>query len=386
MASSDHSPDPRIAAADEALGRRDPSAARALLEAAAASGEVGVDVWRKLASMRRSTGDLQGAHAALRQALLYDPLDFIALLALAGLLDQQEDPRAGEVYGQALAQRPAGQLPPSVERALHRGEGVYRAFQRAGEVHFLAAAYDSGAALDPDAQNRFERFASNSARRTRPFHSEPTHFHYPGLREREFHPRDEFPWLAAWEGAASTIAAEFERMVANESAELVPYVQYADQAPLSQWRALNNSRDWTAVHLIQRGRTIEANARSCPITMEALSLIPQPWIPGCGANAMFSLLAPRTMIPPHSGVANFRLVAHLPLIVPSGCWFRVGAETREWQKGEAFIFDDTIEHEAANPSDQPRVVMIIDCWHPDLDPAERTAIAAALRGSEAAEF
>ena len=343
-------------------------------------------MWRKLASMRRSTGDLQGAHAALSQALLCDPLDFIALLALAGVLDQQEDPRAGEVYGQALAQRPAGQLPPSVERALHRGEGVYRAFQRAGEARFLATAYDSGAALDPDAQNRFERFASNSARRTRPFHSEPTHFHYPGLREREFHPRDEFPWLAAWEGAASTIAAEFERMVANESAELVPYVQYADQAPLSQWRALNNSRDWTAVHLIQRGRTIEANARSCPITMEALSLIPQPWIPGCGANAMFSLLAPRTMIPPHSGVANFRLVAHLPLIIPSGCWFRVGAETREWQKGEAFIFDDTIEHEAANPSDQPRVVMIIDCWHPDLDPAERTAIAAALRGSEAAEF
>ena len=35
---------------------------------------------------------------------------------------------------------------------------------------------------------------------------------------------------------------------------------------------------------------------------------------------------PRTRIPPHTGVANFRLVVHLPLIVPPGCRFRVGGE------------------------------------------------------------
>jgi hypothetical protein len=60
-------------------------------------------------------------------------------------------------------------------------------------------------------------------------------------------------------------------------------------------------------------------------------------IAGCAANAMFSLLAPRTHIPPHVGVANFRLIAHLPLIVPNRCWFRVGAETRDFAEAQAWV-------------------------------------------------
>jgi aspartyl/asparaginyl beta-hydroxylase (cupin superfamily) len=93
---------------------------------------------------------------------------------------------------------------------------------------------------------------------------------------------------------------------------------------------------------------------------------------------MFSLLAPRTEIPPHVGVNNARLVCHLPLIVPEGCWFRVGAETRYWKPGEAFVFDDTIEHAAVNPSDELRVVLIFDVWHPDLSEVEREAVAALV--------
>jgi aspartyl/asparaginyl beta-hydroxylase (cupin superfamily) len=112
--------------------------------------------------------------------------------------------------------------------------------------------------------------------------------------------------------------------------------------------------------------------------MELLKLVAQPGIPGAGPTAMFSLLAPGKVIPPHSGVNNTRLLCHLPLIVPQGCWFRVGAETRFWQEGEGFVFDDTIEHEAANPSDRLRVVMIFDLWHPDLSETEQRAIAAMI--------
>ncbi len=93
---------------------------------------------------------------------------------------------------------------------------------------------------------------------------------------------------------------------------------------------------------------------------------------------MFSMLAPHTHIPPHNGIANTRLVCHLPLIVPPGCWFRVGKETRAWQLGQAWVFDDTIEHEAMNPSDSLRVILIIDCWHPDLSKHDRADIAAVI--------
>jgi aspartyl/asparaginyl beta-hydroxylase (cupin superfamily) len=56
----------------------------------------------------------------------------------------------------------------------------------------------------------------------------------------------------------------------------------------------------------------------------------------------------------------------------------VGAETRFWKPGEAFVFDDTIEHEAMNPSDRPRIVFIFDVWHPQLSPVERQAVAALV--------
>jgi aspartyl/asparaginyl beta-hydroxylase (cupin superfamily) len=119
--------------------------------------------------------------------------------------------------------------------------------------------------------------------------------------------------------------------------------------------------------------------------MEFLERLPQPDIPGAGPNAMFSLLAPHTTIPAHVGVNNSRLVCHLPLVVPEGCWFRVGAETRFWERGSAFLFDDTIEHEAANPSDQLRVVFIFDVWNPALSGIERSAIRQVIATEGGAE-
>jgi aspartyl/asparaginyl beta-hydroxylase (cupin superfamily) len=175
-------------------------------------------------------------------------------------------------------------------------------------------------------------------------------------------------------------------VIGSEAAELVPYIQYPDDVPLRQWESLNRSRDWTAIHLLQNGRPVERNARHCPRTMKLLERLPQPDVPGASPNAMFSLLAPRTRIPPHTGVANTRLVCHLPLIVPEGCGFRVGAETRQWRPGSAFVFDDTIEHEAWNDSGELRVVFIFDVWAWALSEAERRAVAAIIpRGGSGAE-
>jgi aspartyl/asparaginyl beta-hydroxylase (cupin superfamily) len=93
---------------------------------------------------------------------------------------------------------------------------------------------------------------------------------------------------------------------------------------------------------------------------------------------MFSSLEARTTIPPHTGETNTRLIVHLPLIVPSDCWFRVGNETREWRYGKAFVFDDTIEHEARNGSDELRVVLIFDVWNPFLSVAERALVGGLV--------
>ncbi len=53
------------------------------------------------------------------------------------------------------------------------------------------------------------------------------------------------------------------------------------------------------------------------------------------------------------------------------------ADGRAWQVGEAWAFDDTIEHEAWNDSDQPRVILIVDAWNPLLSEPERAVVRAA---------
>ena len=206
----------------------------------------------------------------------------------------------------------------------------------------------------------------------------PTHYCYPDLGETGFFQTELFDWFARLQAATDSIQAEFQAVVDAEAAQLVPYINYPMGVPLEQWETLNNNRDWTAIHLLQNGRLIDANARHCPQLMALLATLPQPSVAGAGPNAMFSLLAPGAHIPPHTGISNARLVCHLPLIVPEGCWFRVAEETRIWERGKAWVFDDTVEHEALNPSTALRVVLIFDIWHPALDEAERAGIKAVI--------
>ena len=374
----------RMAEADRALVGGDPVQTRALLEAAAESDPKVPTFWHRLATAQRLTGAPELALASIDRGLALNPLDFIGLLMRAGLLDQLGSPEAGEAYGRALAQRRPDPLPSALGGAIAKAEAVWAAHQQGMERRLAAAVEASGADLTPAERLRAQRLATNVTHRTRAYHSEATHFHYPGLREVEFHDSALFPWLSAFEAATDTIRFEMQAAAAASDAELVPYIQYAESEPLAQWAGLNFNRDWTAIHLIDRGKTT-TNVRFCPQTMALLKTVPQPWIGGCGANAMFSLLAPRTAIPPHVGVANFRLLCHLPLVLPGKCWLRSGASTREWKMGEGFIFDDSIEHEAANESDALRVVMIFDTWHPDLSPAEQQAIRAMV-GAAAMSF
>lgn len=367
-----------LAEADRALAGRDFGRAATLFEEAARNGGEDVSVFLRLAGAYRAGGHPRAALDAVHRALGVSPLDFTALMLRASLLDRLGDPQAGEAWGHAIAQKPNDALPPHIAAILAEGERVHALWLDAQESRWAEQMSDAESRADAEERTRITRFRSNALRRTRPYHSEPTHFHFPGLREREFHPRSLFPWIAEVEAATEMISAELQAVMDAERAELVPYVQYAAHQPLDQWRALNHNPDWTAIHLWRNGRRIDANARHCPRTMALLDGLAQPMIAGASPNAMFSLLAPGTAIPPHVGYNNTRLVCHLPLIVPDGCWFRVGAETRDWQRGEAFIFDDTIEHEAMNPSDQLRVVFIFDLWHPDLRPIEREAVAALI--------
>lgn len=365
------------AEADQLAATRQFAAARDLLEQITLSAPELSDVWLKLASMQIATGDPKSALHSTECALETRPLDFSCLLMRARLLDRLgRTKQAGEAYGRAVYNAPSN-LPERAVAALDNAKLRHREWQEA-EKERLVAAISQKTTLT----NKLITLTESSLRMIAPQREGPTNYCYPGLGETEFFDPASFSWADTIEAAWSDVAGEFSALLESQQSHLLPYIQYPENVPLHQWKALNNNNDWSAAHLFQNGMSIAGNVRSCPLTVKLLSSLPQPEIPGGGPNAMFSLLAPQTHIPPHTGINNARLVCHLPLIVPKGCWFRVGSQTRVWEPGKLLIFDDTIEHEAMNPSDQLRVVLIFDIWHPALDDQEKAGISALIAADD----
>jgi aspartyl/asparaginyl beta-hydroxylase (cupin superfamily) len=157
-----------------------------------------------------------------------------------------------------------------------------------------------------------------------------------------------------------------------------PYIDAPAGAPLNQWKDLNKSPNWSTLFFWKEGERCEHICNDYPVTAAACEEAPLAIIATHAPTVMYSCLAGGARIPPHTGATNVRLVLHLPLIVPPKCGYRVGHVTREWKVGVPWIFDDTIEHEAWNDSDQLRVVLIFDVWNPLLSDAERELVTALL--------
>ena len=369
---------------DRLLSAGDLGGAAGSLEAILAQRPDNPADWLKLAGLRRAQRQPKRALDAVNRALQLAPHDFVGLVMKASLLDLVDASQADLAWARALIELPSGPLPPPLAAAVAEGTTRVQSWRAARETRLVKALANCEKAATEDELARIVRFRSNALRKTKVYHSEPTDFSFPGLIEREFHARSCFPWIEALEAATNEIRAECEALIASDRAELAPYIQYEEHEALDQWRPLNNNFDWTAIHLWQNGDRIAANADRCPQTEALLRSFPQPEISGASPNAMFSLLAPQTTIPPHVGVSNCRLVCHLPLVVPDNCWFRVGAERRKWSPGRAWVFDDTIEHEAHNGSDELRIVLIFDVWHPGLTPIERDAVRALIQSEGSA--
>lgn len=87
-------------------------------------------------------------------------------------------------------------------------------------------------------------------------------------------------------------------------------------------------------------------------------------------QAVYSVLQPGTKISPHCGPSNELLTCHLGLRVPSArpdeLGIRVGGEERMWPEGDWLCFEDSFEHEVWNLSDEPRAVLLVNFFNPDL--------------------
>jgi aspartyl/asparaginyl beta-hydroxylase (cupin superfamily) len=361
-----------------ALADRDFEGARSAFAAAASADPKEAALWLNLATAQRALEDTGGEEASLEQALAIDRADFVAQLRTAELLQRTgRDAKAAKHWSNVL-QLAAGinAPPPAVTEAVARGKA------------FLAAHNDSVAALlderlgtasmtGPEAR-RFRACVEHAFGRRLIYRNQCAGIYYPFLPADEFFDRGHFEWLEDLEEKTVAIRAEALALLRNDAATIRPYVRQEPGTPVNTWSALDNSLDWSACFLWEYGVRNEAVCELCPATTAALEAVPQNHIPGRAPTAFFSILKAGAHIPPHTGVTNTRTIIHLPLVVPDGCRFRVGGETRPWREGEAFAFDDTIEHEAWNESAEPRIVLIFDVWNPYLTDAEQERLATFL--------
>ncbi|WP_404373058.1 aspartyl/asparaginyl beta-hydroxylase domain-containing protein [Sphingomonas sp. MMS24-J45] len=370
-----------------ALQRRDAHRALALFERAAAADPKAAPLHLNIATAARALKDDARERAALLAVLECDQRDLMALIRLAELherLGEEADAAARWSGVLAVAQmmpdRPAA-LAPVLQRAAHyvasRTQHLRQAVATAIETRHPAAP--------PDARRKVTTAIDAMLGGRRIYANVCSGLHVPFLPADEYFAREHFPWLPEIEAQTGAIGDEFLRLYGADGArDFRPYVEMEPGTPENRWTPLDHSLDWSALHLYRHGARDEALAERCPATVAALEALPLPDLPLRAPSAFFSVLRPHTRIPPHTGVTNIRATVHLPLIVPRGCGFRVGGETREWEVGRAFVFDDTIEHEAWNDSDEMRAILIFDVWNPHLGAEERAMIATFYATTDAA--
>lgn len=307
---------------------------------------------------------------------------------VAALLDQGDDfarggdDKAAMAFYQAALRAAASVViaPQQRDRLVAAQQFIARRVERF--QHALDRSLDGLDPGDGAARARLTRALELLRGERSIYPQQPTVLYYPDLAPRQFFEREEFDWVGDLEAATPAIRAELSALL-DDGVDFRPYVENEAKRPARDFHGLNDNRDWSALYLWRDSKLVEDNAARCPRTLEALENVPMTRIGSRTPVALFSRLEPGAHIPPHHGMLNCRLICHLPLIVPPGCWLRVGNETRHWEDGKLLIFDDSIEHEASNPSGDLRIILLFDIWRPELTEPERQGISSIFQAIDA---
>ena len=153
--------------------------------------------------------------------------------------------------------------------------------------------------------------------------------------------------------------------------------------PLCQKPAIGlpENPQWVAVHGAAAVNPEEHRPPSGEVAVGGVNLQVQT-ILGGGAEAMFSVATVTVLWP--SAVRSFVELAPMLMSVVvegDGAWLRVADKRVDLEQGKAILFDDSFEHEAGNDNPlSPRVVLVVDIWHPDLTDEEIKFLSFVNKG------
>lgn len=361
-----------VRSAATALQAGDHAAARRLLDQVTAVARGNIQIWLMQAIAARGMADWVAAEAAADLALTADPQNIRALIVKGDARAALDEPRgATRFYDSAIkladGRSLPGDLANEVARARDASQTLAAAFRQQLETGLAAA--------DIPRSRRFQHALDLLFGEKQIYQQQPKMFYFPELPQRQYFEREEFDWVPALEAQTDAIRGELLRLLADRSG-FRPYLVTDPNSPRKEFHGLNDNPDWSSLYLHENGAPVAANVARAPVTYATIRDLPLCRITTRAPTIMFSLLKAGARIPAHTGMLNTRLICHLPLVVPPDCGFRVGNEVRQWEVGKLLIFDDTMEHEAWNDSDEDRVVLIFDVWRPEITPDERTAVEA----------
>lgn len=366
--------------AGQALAQNAPQQALSLLDQADSFGRTHNGTLNRAVAFRLM-GQFHKALQVLDEALDMQPYDFTALLAKGAMLEKIQQPKAAvQVYRNALKiAPPRDRCPPQVAAQLDYAARLVEQHSRELDTYMREKVEAFRGDVPEAVLDRFDEGLGIYSGLQKPLVQQPLLLNYPRLPTISFYDRSLFPWLADLEAATPVIQQELNALLDTAFDSFAPYIAYPKGAPVNQWGELNHSRRWSSLFLWKDGQKQDDICALCPRTTEILSGLPMADQDGFAPTAMFSALDARTHIPPHTGSSNVRLLTHLPLILPGPARFRVGNTTRSWEMGKAWVFDDTIEHEAWNDADALRVILIFDVWNPYLEEGEKRLITEMMK-------
>lgn len=333
------------------------------------------EAWLGLANVHKALNEQNARLQAIDKALHLAPQHILSLIAKGDYYDDNAKPKlAGPFYGQALTlAQQAGNLAQPVLAELQRAQTKCQAYAKSYEHYLFQELGDHLAITDENDNRVFRKSLEIITGKRNVWLQQPTQYYYPELPAISFFDLSYFPWVENLQKATPDIRAELEQNL-DSNIPFSPYVQRTVDTPRQDHGGMMDNPGWSALFLWRDGKPIEETQTRFPKTTSIMKTLPKADIPGHSPSVLFSLLRPGVKIPPHTGLMNTRLIAHLPLIIPNGCAIRVGGDNHEWKEGEVVIFDDTINHEAWNNSKDSRYVLIFDVPHPMLSQNEHDSV------------
>ena len=207
-----------ISDARAALGRRDAASAMRLLSELPDAQMP----WLMMAQACSLAGDAKAEEAALQRQLEIDPRHLPALILSGELKARLGDDRAANSFFQAALNQAATipDVPASLHPMLNRARDFIVHVQAKFEQHLVDGLAQAGLHRDGRVGTAIDMLLGKKQL----YVQQPSSFYFPGLPQRQFYERSEFPWIAEVENAVPAMQAEL-RAVLADGQDFAPYVE-----------------------------------------------------------------------------------------------------------------------------------------------------------------